>query len=445
MKILKTIFAMVLVLSQVTGNDALAQKTTWSLDDCLAYALDKNIQIQKADLNTGRNKLNAAQAENNLLPTLNGSVHQSFSAGKSADAVTGEWKKMSGSNSSSFGLSSSLSLYTGKKLANKIRQANLGLESSRYYSETIRESVSLNILNAFLQVLYSEESVKNNERQIEATAEQLALAQERLDLGSISTSDYLQIKSELASEKLTLANSRNQLTMAKINLEQLMELPVMENFEVLAPGLDSLLSRNEQPDAGEVYNLALKIKPQVKNAELTKESAKLDVEIARADLLPSLSLEAGLSSGYSSVLNGFSYFNQVYNKITPSAGISLSIPIFQKKQVKTNISLAQISVADAELDEINTRNELRKSIEQACTDVTSARTEYAASLEQFMAQQESNQVATEKYRNGMMNSVDYLFEKNNLIQSESQLLQSKYNLIFCYKVVDFYKGIPITL
>jgi outer membrane protein len=445
MKFLKTFLIMAIFLTLFTGNDANAQKTAWNLDDCINYALGKNIQIQKAGLNTDRNQLNATQALNNRLPSVSGSVRQNFNAGKSANSVTGEWSSMKGSNSTSYGVSSSISLYNGNKLANRIKQAGLDLESSRYYSETIKESVGLNILNAFLQVLYAGESVKNNQKQVEAITGQLALAQERLNLSVISTSDYLQIKSELASEKLTLANSQNQLTLAKVTLEQLMELPVIPDFEVVAPSLDSLLNKNEQPIAQEVYNLALTIKPQIKNAELTRVSAKLDVKIAQADLLPTLSVDAGLSSGYSGTLGGFSYFNQVSNKIAPSAGVSISVPVFQKQQAKTNISLAKITVNEAELDEINTKNELRKSIEQACTDVTSAQIEYAASQEKYKSQLESDQVSTQKFQNGLMNSVDYLFEKTNLITAESQFLQSKYNLIFSYKVVDFYKGISISL
>jgi outer membrane protein len=156
-------------------------------------------------------------------------------------------------------------------------------------------------------------------------------------------------------------------------------------------------------------------------------------------------MDAGLSSGYSSLTTNSGYTSQLKDKINPSVGLSLSIPIFQKKQVKTNVSLAMIAVSEAELDEINTKNELRKEIEQACVDVVSAQSKYTASLEENQATQESYEVATEKYKIGLLNSVDYLFEKINLITSESKLLQSKFNMIFSYKVIDFYKGVSLTL
>ncbi len=435
---------MVLLLL-LAGTNVNAQAKRWSLNDCIGYALEQNVDIRKAGLNTDRSQLNAQQAVNNRLPSVNSSVRQNFSWSKSFTASTGNWNSYEGAGNTSVAMNGSLLLYNGNQLNNRIRQATLDLEGSRYYDQSVRESVSLNILDAFLQVLYATENVKNSQKQMEATTQELALAQERLDLSAISTSDYLQIKSQLAAEKLTLANAENQLTMAKVSLMQLMELPVVPDFEVVAPNLSSLLTNGEIPQSTEVYRQALAVKPQVKNAELNTEAARVDIELAQADLLPTLSLDAGLSTGYTNTLPGAAFTNQLTNKITPTAGVTLSIPVFQKKQAKTNISLAQISVADAELSEINTKNQLRKAVEQACTDLAAARSEYAASLDQYQAQSESNQVATEKYELGLLNSVDFLFEKTNLIQSESQLLQSKYALIFAWKMVDFYKGIPISL
>jgi outer membrane protein len=287
--------------------------------------------------------------------------------------------------------------------------------------------------------------VNNAKKQIESTTLQLGLAKERVDLGVISMADYLQIKSELASEKSTLATAVSQLAINKVTLMQLMELPVDPNFEISSPNLDSLLVTSVQPDAQEIYNLALGIKPQIKNAALIKESASINVDIAKADYLPTLSLGAGLSSGYSSLTKGTDYTTQLQDKVNPSVGFSLSIPIFQKKQVRTNVSLANIAVSNAELDEINTKNGLRKEIEQACVDVEKAKSEYAAGLELLQSSKESYDVTDEKFKQGLLNSVDFLVQKTNLITSESKLLQARFSLIFSYKVLDFYKGIPLVL
>lgn len=444
MKTIKTKIISLSILMLATVLNLAAQNKPWTLDDCINYALSKNIQVRQAALAGNRNQLYTEQAKAAKLPSLSASVHQNFNWDKSMN-TDGNYGNLDGSNSSSYSLSSSVVLFNGMKINNQLKQSELNLQSSKYYSETVMESIELNILNAYLQVLYAQESVANAEKQIDATTGQLALAEERLSLGIISQSDYLQIKSELAAEKLTLANAKSQRAITRVSLMQLMELPADENFAIGSPDLDKLLNQNMRPNAGDVYMQALEIKPQIKKAELDMQSAQLDKKIAKASLLPSLSLDAGLGTGYSSLSTGYNYSSQLQNKISPSVGLSLNIPIFQKKQAKTSIGLAQIGVMDAELEQINTKNQLRKEIEQAAVDVESAQLEYEASAEQFQAVKESNEVANEKFHLGLMNSVDYLFEKTNLITSESKLLQSKYNLIFSYKILDFYTGTPLTL
>jgi len=432
-------------LVAISGFTGKAQGTAWKLEDCISFALDKNIQVKKAELTNNSNQLYSDQAQANRLPSLNGAASQNLNWYKEFNATSATYGSHTSSNSSNYSLNSNVVLFNGSKLNNKIKMTSLDLESGRYYSEAVKESVGINILNAYLQVLYSKESVSNANKQIEATTGQLALAKERMDQGVISMADYLQIKSELANEKYTLATAESQLAINKVTLMQLMELPVDKYFEISSPNLDSLLLKSDQPDALQIYNLALGIKPQIKNAELNKESAGLNVQIAKADYLPSLSLGAGLSTGYASLTTVSDYTSQVWNKMNPSVGLTLSIPIFQKNQVRTNVSLAKIAVSNAELDEINTRNGLRKEIEQACADVDKAKSEYAAAIEQMQSSQESYDVTDEKFKVGLLNSVDFLVQKTNLITSESRLLQSKFSLIFGYKVIDFYKGIPLLL
>ncbi len=429
------------IMMAASGAVFAQAENTWTLDRCIEYAYSRNITIRKAELANQRNGLYADQAKAQLFPSLSASVNQNFNWTNST--ATGD-KGLTGSNGSSYALSSGVTIFNGSRLINQIRQAELDIEGGIYSLEATRESISLSILNAYLQILYAEEQVKNSEKQIEATSEQLRLAGERLLLKGISQADYAQVKSQLANEKLTLANSQSQLALARVNLMQLMELPVTDSFEISHPDLSESVNQNRIPDVKAVYESALNVKPQVKNAAVNKQIAALDEKVARAGYFPVLSASANIGSRYSS-LGSDQYFTQINDGINPSAGFSLSIPIYQKKQVKTNVAIARIGYQDAELSELNTRNELRKNIEQACLDVTSAQTEYEASLESYSSVLESSKLSDEKFRQGMLNSVDYLVSKTNLIVSESNLLQSRFNLIFSYKVLDFYAGIPLTL
>jgi outer membrane protein len=436
---------LILILSAVliyAGENLTAQQdSTWTLEKCINYALAKNIQVRKGELSNQESVLNADQARMQRMMSVNASIGQNFNWARST--ATGS-SSLTGSNGSSYSVSSGVTLFNASKLTNLISQAELGIEGGKYSLETTKESISLNILSAYLQILYAEEQVNNSEKQIESSKSQLNLAGERLITQLISKSDYAQVKSQLASEELTMANSKSQLAIDKINLMQLMELPVTDSFNIAHPDLSGSIDQGRIPDVKTVYEKALAIKPQIKNAAINKQIAAIDEKIAKAGYYPTLSASAGIGSGYSS-LAADNYFGQINNGIKPYAGLSLSIPIYQKNQVKTNVAIARIGYQTADLSEMDTRNQLRKSIEQACQDVVSAQTQYEASLENYKAMLESSALSNEKFTNGMINSTDYLVSKTNLIVAESQLLQSKYNLIFSYKILDFYSGVPLTL
>ena len=224
---------------------------------------------------------------------------------------------------------------------------------------------------------------------------------------------------------------------------QLMELTDTKDLSIEHPNLDSLINQKRTPDPAEVYQTALGIKPEVKNAELSKKSSQISVDIAKAGLYPNLSMNAGLSTLYSSE-SGSGAGYQLKNNISPAIGLSASIPIYLNKQVRTNVAIAIKNTNNAELDEMNVRNQLRKAIEQACQDVSSSQIEFEASTEAYNAVKESFDVASAKFFQGLMNSVDFLVQKTTFIAEESSFLQSKYRLIFSYKVLDFYSGLPLS-
>jgi outer membrane protein len=430
-----------MILAVTTVSAFGQQDSTWTLDKCIECALKQNITVRKNALSNDSYMLYAEQARAQKLPSANASVSQNFNWARST--ATGS-SGFTGTNGSGYSVNSGITVFNASRLTNLIKQADFNLEEGKCTLETTKESVSISILNAYLQVLYAEEQVKNSEKQIESTANQLYLAGERLALKGISQADYAQVKSQLASEKLTLANAQSQLAIDRVNLMQLMELPVSENFTISHPQMSELINQNRIPDIKKIYETALAIKPQIKSAAVAKENAALDEKIAKAGYYPTLSASAGLGSNFSSVGND-SYFSQLNNGISPSAGLSLSVPIYQRKQVKTSVAEAKISFQNSELSEIDARNQLRKNIEQACQDVTSAQIKYEASVESYKATFESATLSDEKFKQGLINSTDYLVSKTNLIVSESELLQTKYNLIFSYKILDFYSGIPLAL
>jgi len=432
------IFCLASLISRSQNND-----TTWTLPKCIDQAMQKNLSIQEKALTNQTNQIYTEESKASRFPSVNASVSQNFQWSKTLD-INNKFGSYANSNSTSVGINSSVILYNGFKITNSIKQNELSYKAGNYDVESLKESITLNVLDAYLQVLYSEELVKNSQKQIESTTEQLNLASERLKLGSVAKSDYLQVKSELAAENLTLANAQNQLAINRVNLMQLMEIPVPNKFGVEHPNLDISKDLTISVDADSIYTIALGIKPQIKSAQINKQVAELSVSIARSGYQPTLSLNGGISSGLQTG-NALGYDYQFENRVVPTIGLTLSIPIYKNKQVRSSVSIAKIGTSNAELNEQNTKNQLRKSIEQASVDYNSAITKYQASIEKFNSTQETYDVAQEKFKQGLLNSIDFLIQKTNLITAESELLQSKYNLVFSKKIIDFYAGVPLTL
>ena len=440
MKRMRTkLFITVAAALMITCAAVTAQAKQWSLTDCINYALEQNIQVRKSAVSVSLGEISLQQAKDNMLPSLSGSMGENL--GWRLDAGGTDESSWVGSSRTTASLSSGLTLFSGFQLRNRVRLAGLDYKSLEYSADQTRESVSLNIMSAYLQVLYSEEQVTNARNQADATQEELALAAERLALGAIANSDYLQVKTQLASEEYSLASAVNNLKMAKLNLMQLMEYPVDESFGILSPDIDVIISTAPAADAVSVYQEALEVKPQVKIAAINRESASVDLEIARGGFFPSLSLSAGMSTGFTEAAEMGS---QLKNGFSPSLGLSASIPIFRNNQNKSSVSRAQYGITTAELDEINTRNQLRKEVEQAVLDAESARLSYRAALNRYDSSVESYNVSEEKFKLGAMNSVDFLIQKTNLTAAESNLLQAKYELVYSHKIIDFYRGVELT-
>mgnify|MGYP001308230908 FL=1 len=440
MKRMRTKRSIAVAAALIIGCTAVtAQAKQWSLTDCIGYALEQNIQVRKAGVSVSLGELNLKQSKDNMLPSLSASLSENLGWRQETNAP--DETSWAGSSRTNASLSSGLTLFNGFQLKNQVRQAGLDLKSLQYSADQTMESISLNIMSAYLQVLYSEEQVTNAGNQAEATREELALAAERLSLGAIANSDYLQVKAQLASEESSLASAANSLKMAKLNLMQLMEYPVDEAFEIIRPDIDAIISTAPATDAASLYEEALRVKPQVKIASLNRENASIDLEIARGGFLPSLSLNAGMSTGFTGAAEMGA---QLKSGFSPSVGLSASIPIFRNNQTRASVTRAKYGITTAELDELNTRNQLRKEVEQAVLDAGSALINYQAALKRYDSSVENYNVSEEKFKLGAMNSVDFLIQKTNLTAAESNLLQAKYELVYSHKIIDFYRGVELT-
>ncbi len=422
---------------------SVAQEHLFSLEDCINYALENSTDINRAQNNSEIQSVYLNQSKAARLPNLKLNASQQFSSTNNYDPSNDTWNR-DGNSTFLASLSSQVNLYNGAKLKNTIKQNEINFNAAQMDIQTEQEYLSLVVLSAYIDVLLSKDNVRNSKLQLEATQKQLAYAQARKDAGAISLSDLLNIKSELATNKTSLIEAESNRRIMFVALMQLMNMPVRSDFDIQHPPLNQLLAENIETNPVTVYEVALNIQPSIKNAELKIESSEKGIKIAKADVLPSLDLNGVINTVYGSSINGVNFGEQISNGVNPYAGLSLSVPIFKNKETKTQIILAQIQVRNSELELMEMKNNLRKYIEQACTDAQTAQSNYNALQEQLKAENESYQVNNEMFTQGMINSVDLLSSKNNFIVAENKFTQAKYNLLLQNKIVEYYQGNPIS-
>jgi outer membrane protein len=428
---------------------ARAQKHEWTFQQCLDTALHRNISLNQSWLNTTLSRITLEQSKANLFPNLSASAREGLSFGRSVNPTTNQYVERT-TNSSSFGVNSGVDLFNGFQITRTILQNKMNLDAVKTDMENVRNQVTLNITTAYLQLLFQYEILKSAKNQTEATAIQVDRTQKMVNAGKLPESNLFTIRSQQATDNLAVVNAQGQLDLAKVTLEQLMEIPVTDSFEIKIPDLVEPSLLPDQTNE-EIYKKALTIQPQIAGASIRTNSALLGVKISEGARYPSLSLNGGINSNYSvtsrtglnSSVKDSPFFPQLWNNLGESIGLNLSIPIYSNRQIKSNIERAKINAMSAQLDEQNIRHQLRKTIEQSYTDLRNSIKKYEAVREQISAAELSYQNMERKYNVGMSTATDYLIEKNNYFQAQSNGIQAKYDYIFKSKILDFYQGKPI--
>jgi outer membrane protein len=450
MKRIYSLLAAFLVLVSVTGTQA---QEKWSLQKCIDYALKNNIQIKQQTLNTQyyNNQLN--QAKSNLLPNLNANVQNSMSFGRSVGADNTYLNV--NSNSTSGSLSTNMTLWSGFTLKNAVKVADMDLKSTLEDLQKAKDDLMLNIAASYLEILFADELLTVAEDQVKMTQLQIDRTTKLVDAGSLAKGSLLEIEAQSAREELNVINAKNRLQLAYLTLYQQLELPSTESFLVDKPALPEITANISLINTMDIFKNAVGIRPAVKSAEYKLESSRNQVLIAKGNRLPSLSLNGNYYNFYN---NKYAYpdppigiggkiplKDQLKSNERYGFGVTLSIPIFNRYQARNGVSNSQIQLENNELALQNTKNLLRKDIEQAYTNALAAFKRYVANQKTVVSSQEAFRYTEEKFNVGMINSVEYNQSKNNLLTAKSDLLQAKYEYIFRTKILDFYNGRTIEL
>lgn len=423
----------------------------WSLEECIRYAIENNIDLKQKELERQNQEVTLHTSKYSWLPNLNASINENFGFGRSESKDGLIVDRNSANTSASIQLS--MPIFDGFKIPNDIAARKLDLKASIETLNKAKEDLSINVASYYLQVLYNKEMLKIAELQVALSSEQVTKTEALYNAGKVPESQLYDMKAQLAKDEVTLTESRNNVKLALLDLTQALELERDgENFDVLEPetgdAVEQYMSSIIPPD--QVYDYAVGVKPQVKEQEYLLESQKKMLKVAQAGYYPKLNFSAGYSNGYyhnfgDGEYNNAPFSDQLKNNGQKSIGFSLSIPIFNRFQVRNSVRSARIAIHNRELLMENSKKILYKEIQQAYYNATAAQEKYVSSDKSVDASKIAFSYAEERYGAGKSTVFEYSEAKTKYAQSLAEQTQSKYNFIFRAKILDFYNGTPISL
>jgi len=448
---MKNILSILLLLIGITLS---AQNKVWTLEECVNYAIENNLTVKQSVLDAKTEEENVNTARGNFLPDLTGNASQNYNFGS---FIGQDGRRISrDSRGNSFGLNTRVTIFNGFQNTNFYKQSKLGLEASELQLDILKDNISLNVVNAYLNVLLNKEALKIAEEQINLSQSQANQMQELVDSGVRPRADVLESKAQLARDLEQQISAQNSVDLSLLSLSQLLQIP-NKDFDVqeMLLELSSIALESNDPEA--IYNYALENRPEIKGAELGIMDSDYGIKLAEGSFYPSLTFGAGVNTSYqhlqgqedirviidennniTTVPNGFG--TQLDDNLGYNFGFNLSVPIFNRLQTKASVSRAEIFKEKSLIRLEEEKQILRTNIEQAYADAKAALKQYEASNISVEAQQEAFNNSQESFNLGAMTSFDFEQTRFRLVDAQSKLINAKYDFVFKTKVLDFYLG-----
>jgi outer membrane protein len=467
-----------IVLASVHSVSAQNNSEKITIQQAIDLTLQNNIQIKQASLNESLSDANIKQSKLAVLPNLNGNTNLNFNFGRSVDQLSYQFVNQQVTNSNG-GLSSSVTIFQGFQKLTQIAQNKLQLQADKSKTAQVKNDLILNVINTYLGVLANSDLASAAQNQLELANQTLKREQKLFNVGNKTTADISQAQSQYSTAEFNLVNAQNQVDISKLNLAQLMERDPSNSFDVVKPIIDDVAFTDTTYLANDVYLKALNTQPEIALANYNTLVAQKSVDFAKGSLYPRLTLTGSLGSGYSSaslqsvgnpILNGTRIIGTTQNTnevvVTPvftnnfqktpfndqidqnfnqSISFGLSIPIFNGLQSRTSVKRAQINLQNVTYTQQLAKINLNKTINQTVFDIKAAKKKYIAAQKTFDANKVAYEAISQRYEVGLVNSLDLTTSKTNFDRAQFDLIQSKYDLLFKSKMIDFYLGNPLTL
>lgn len=434
----RTILTTLVIWASASCLDAQELPERWTLQTCLEYALENNIQVRQSRVGELSGLEDTELAKTQLFPSLSASVTQGFVNYPSSDATENN------SYSGNYNLNANWTLFDGGKRTKEIKKSKIQNEVDKLSTEETEDNIQIAIVQAYLQVMYAMESVKINENTVETAKAERDRAKELYKAGSISSVDLAQLESQYSTDKYQLVVAQTSLDNYKLQLKQLLELDIMDEIKLDMPDIAEEHILTPLPDKETIYMTSLSVMPQIRSSKLAIEMAELEKQQAKSSYWPTLSLSAGVGTGHVSGTD-YNFGNKIWKNFNESIGLTISIPIFANRENKTAYNKARLALTTSQLDLLNSQKELLQTVESVYLDAVSAQSQYLSATERLSYIQQSFQLTEEQFFLGMKNTLEMLTEKNNLLTAQQEVLQAKYMAIMNIQLLNIYQKKPVDL
>ena len=444
--------SMMAFLSAIAPANAQEQTAPWSLEACINYAYANNLQLKQKMEEQEARKVELHTSKHSWLPAVNANMGQSFQFGRST-SKSGVIVDQNAANTT-FNINLDMPIFDGFKIPNDIAARKLDLQAAIESLNKAKEDLAVNIASYYLQVLYNKELQRVAQLQVDLDREQVNKTEAMVNAGKVPLSQLYDIKAQLAKDEVTLTEATNNVQLALLDLAQSLELERSDrSFDIVTPQITDAVAENMSsilpPET--IFDQAVTFKPQIKEQEYLLESQKRMLKVAQAGYYPKLNFGASYSNGYYHTSMGGefadtrSFGDQLKQNGQKIVGFSLSIPLFNRFQVRNSVRSARIGINNQQLLLENSKKTLYKEIQQAYYNATAAQEKYTASDKSVASSREAFSYAQERYAAGKSTVFEFNEAKTKYAQSLAEQAQAKFDFIFRAKILDFYRGTPLKL
>ena len=452
----KTISKSILVFALLLGISTTAQVKKWTIQECVEYALKNNISIKQSELDVKANAIDKKLALGNFLPSLNADASHSWNIGLNQNITTGLLENQT-TQFTSARLSSNVAIYNGLQNQNRLQRAKMAQLASQYQLTKMQDDISLYVTNGYLEILFNKENLKVQQSQLTNDEKQLIRSQELVDAGVVPRGDLLDMKATVAADKQKVVVAENSFLISRLSLAQLLALEDFQNFDIADVDMEAKPSSVMAQTPEAIVQKANEVRVEIKIAQANLDLTQRDIKIARGALQPSLTGFYSFSTraSYSDRIVGIDtngnpilasplpLFDQFSNNKGHNFGLQLSFPIFNGFSAQGNVDRSKINYEKSKNAFDQAKLDLESNVYKAITDAKGALKTYETSIAVLEARQEAFNYAKEKYAVGMMNAFDFNQSQTLYINSQSDVIRTKYDYIFKMKVVELYFGIQI--